>query len=218
MLHGQTFLKEFCAENFTDIPKAIAAGARRIELCDNLAVGGTTPSYGVIRKTLSYARAHDTALMVMIRPRGGNFEYTADELEIMLTDIALCQELQVDGVVFGCLQGSWLDEGGTAALLAAAKGLSVTFHMAFDFIEKDRQFAAINWLSQRGVSRILTHGNPSHGAIEDHIEHLQALVAHAQGKLCILPGGGVHTQNAEAILALLGLSEAHGTKIVAFER
>ena len=218
MSYGQMFLKEFCAENFTNIPKAIAAGAHRIELCDNLAAGGTTPSYGVIKKTLSYARAHDTALMVMIRPRGGNFEYTEAELEIMLTDIAVCQELQADGVVFGCLQGSWIDEEATTALLAAAQGLSVTFHMAFDSIEKDRQFAAIDWFSQRGVSRILTHGNPFPGAIEDHIEHLQALAVHAQGKLCILPGGGIHDQNAEAILTRLGLSEAHGTKIVAFER
>ena len=216
MSHVQTFLKEFCAENFTDIPKAIAAGARRIELCDNLAAGGTTPSRGVIQKTLSYARAHDTATMVMIRPRGGNFEYTADEVEIMLTDIALCQELQVDGVVFGCLQGSWIDEEAITALLDAAKGLSVTFHMAFDSIEKERQFAAIDWLSQRGVSRVLTRGGPACGAIEDHIEHLQALVAYAQGKLCILPGGGIHHQNAERILTLLGLTEVHGTKIVAF--
>lgn len=80
-------IKEFCAENFTNIPAAIHAGAKRIELCDNLAVGGTTPSTGVIEETLSYAGEKNIPVMTMIRPRGGDFIYNDTELKIMHTDL-----------------------------------------------------------------------------------------------------------------------------------
>ena len=76
-------IREFCAENFTDIPRAVAAGAERIELCDNLAVGGTTPSYGVIKETADYLKDTKTTFASMIRPRGGDFVYNSIELRIM---------------------------------------------------------------------------------------------------------------------------------------
>lgn len=74
-------IKEFCAENFTKIPQAIQKGANRIELCDNLAVGGTTPSTGVIEEVLAYAGEHSVPVMTIIRPRGGNFVYNDIELK-----------------------------------------------------------------------------------------------------------------------------------------
>ena len=80
-------IKEFCAENYTSIPLAIARGANRIELCDNLAVGGTTPSTGVIEETLSYAGEKNIPVMTIIRPRGGDFVYNDIELKIMHTDL-----------------------------------------------------------------------------------------------------------------------------------
>lgn len=82
-------LYEFCAENFERVPAAIDAGARRIELCDNLAVGGTTPSAGVISATTNYVHEHDARVMCMIRPRGGDFHYDQDELRMMEMDLAL---------------------------------------------------------------------------------------------------------------------------------
>ena len=92
---------EFCAENFERVPAAIEAGAGRIELCDNLAVGGTTPSAGVISATVSYAHEHDARVMCMIRPRGGDFHYNQDELRMMEMDLGLAVSAGVDGLVFG---------------------------------------------------------------------------------------------------------------------
>ena len=86
---GLSMLYEFCAENFERVPAAIEAGARRIELCDNLAVGGTTPSAGVISATTNYAHEHDARVMCMIRPRGGDFHYNQDELRMMEMDLGL---------------------------------------------------------------------------------------------------------------------------------
>ena len=80
--------REFCAENMEHVPAAVAAGAARIELCDNLAVGGTTPSYGVIRAAVAFARERGVDVMCMVRPRGGSFEHTAEEAAMMRDDLA----------------------------------------------------------------------------------------------------------------------------------
>lgn len=116
-------LYEFCAENFERVPAAIEAGAGRIELCDNLAVGGTTPSAGVISATVSYAHEHDARVMCMIRPRGGDFHYNQDELHMMEMDLGLAVSAGVDGLVFGCCKpcaSGWaLDELTLGALVMA---------------------------------------------------------------------------------------------------
>lgn len=208
-------IKEFCAENFTNIPKAIANGAGRIELCDNLAVGGTTPSAGVIEETLQYADEHQIAVMTMIRPRGGDFVYNDIELRIMHTDLIEAKKMGTDGVVFGCLtEDGWLDEEALELLLETAEGLQITFHMAFDAIPDDKQFAAIDWLVENGVHRILTHGGAAGTKIEDNLERLKELIAYADGRIIILPGAGITDENVDAITAALNVTEAHGTKIV----
>ena len=92
-------LYEFCAENVTLLEKAMQAGARRIELCDNLTVGGTTPSYGVIQAAVEIAKSHDTTVMTMIRPRGGDFVYSDLEVSIMLEDIKKAREAGSKGLV-----------------------------------------------------------------------------------------------------------------------
>ena len=92
---------EFCAENVTLLEKAMQAGARRIELCDNLAVGGTTPSYGVTKAAVELAANYDTTIMTMIRPRGGDFVYNDLEIDIMLEDIRFTAQAGSQGVVFG---------------------------------------------------------------------------------------------------------------------
>lgn len=208
-------LKEFCAENYTNIPLAIARGANRIELCDNLAVGGTTPSTGVIEEALSYSGEKNIPVMTMIRPRGGDFVYNDIELKIMHTDLIEAKKLGTDGVVFGCLtpEGG-LDEEALSLLLETAEGLQVTFHMAFDALAADQQFKAIDWLAANGVHRILTHGGAVGTPIEANFDHLKALIAHANHRLTILPGAGITYKNATAVAKALDVAELHGTKIV----
>lgn len=208
-------IKEFCAENYTSIPLAISRGANRIELCDNLAVGGTTPSTGVIEEALSYAGEKEVPVMTIIRPRGGDFVYNDIELKIMHTDLIEAKKLGTDGVVIGCLTPSgWLDEEALELLIETAEGLQITFHMAFDSIPKERQFEAIDWLVEHGVERILTHGGAAGTPIETNFAHLKELIAYANDRLIILPGGGVSDKNAEQVAKELGVTEVHGTKII----
>lgn len=208
-------IKEFCAENYTDIPAAIHAGAGRIELCDNLAVGGTTPSTGVIEEALGYAGEKGVPVMTMIRPRGGDFVYNDIELKIMHTDLIEAKKLGTDGVVFGCLTPSgWLDEEALELFIDNAEGLQITFHMAFDAIPAERQFEAIDWLAGHGVDRILTHGGAAGSPILDNLSRLKELIAYADGRLLILPGAGITFENVDQVVKELGVSEAHGTKIV----
>ncbi|MBM6775177.1 copper homeostasis protein CutC [Olsenella profusa] len=204
------------------VPAAVAAGAARVELCDNLAVGGTSPSYGVIRAAVAHARETGTAVMCMVRPRGGSFEYTPAEAAMMRDDLLMAKSLGVDGVVFGCLRDGHLDQEFTSELvrlahedLPEAPGrVAVTFHMAFDALPADEQLSAIDWLAEQGVERILTHGGAAGTPIADNLDRLRAFVERAAGRITILPGGGITWENAEAIAVELGVSEVHGTKIV----
>ncbi|MEH7375606.1 copper homeostasis protein CutC [Neobacillus drentensis] len=208
-------LKEVCVENFTLVPVAIEKGGHRIELCDNLSVGGTTVSHGVAAKTISYCHSKNTKVMTMVRPRGGNFTYTKEEIDIMQIDIAHFKQLGTDGVVIGCLNDSdWIDEDAMLKLLESAKGLDVTFHMAFDQIKNEYQFEAIDWLVKHRVNRILTHGGPSTKSIEDNLSRLKEFVDFAGDQIIILPGGGITNKNLNNIASMLNISEVHGTKIV----
>ena len=212
---GENMIKEFCAENYTDLPKAIQAGAKRIELCDNLTVGGTTPSYAVIEESVKYAHEHDATIMTMIRPRGGNFVYHDIEIKIMETDILKAIEAGSDGVVFGCLtETNEIDQEAMETLLIAAEGTQSVFHMAFDAITK--QFEAIDWLIAHGVTRILTHGGPASKTIQENTEHLKELINYANNRIEILVGGGVNADNYQSVVELTGAKQVHGTKIVKF--
>lgn len=208
-------LKEFCAENFTKIPEAIANGAHRIELCDNLPVGGTTVSTGVMEETIRYCHEKNVPVMAIIRPRGGDFYYNDIEINMMETDIIEAKKMAVDGVVIGALtEDNELDTEALERLLEVAEGLQVTFHMAFDAIPEEKQPAAMDWLIDHGVTRILTHGGPSSHSIEENLPHLKELVDYADGRIIILPGGKITTENAESIAESLGVKEVHGTKVV----
>lgn len=209
-------IREFCAENVERVPGAIAAGAGRIELCDNLAVGGTTPSHGVIRAAIEIARPAGIPVMCMIRPRGGSFEYSGAEARIMVDDLRHAAELGVDGVVFGCLRGGGVDRELTGRLAGLAKeaGLMVTFHMAFDEIATDAQPPALDLLAELGVDRVLTHGGAAGTPIAGNLERLRRLVDHVAGRVGILPGGGVTWENAEEVADAVDVREVHGTRIV----
>ncbi|CJN55918.1 copper homeostasis protein [Streptococcus pneumoniae] len=182
---------EFCAENVTLLEKAMQAGARRIELCDNLAVGGTTPSYGVTKAAVELAANYDTTIMTMIRPRGGDFVYNDLEIAIMLEDICLTAQAGSQGVVFGALTADKkLDKPNLEKLIAASKGMEIVFHMAFDELSDEDQPEAIDWLSQAGVTRILTRAGVSGDSLEKRFVHYHRILEYAKGKIEILPGGG----------------------------
>lgn len=206
---------EFCAENVTLLEKAMQAGARRIELCDNLAVGGTTPSYGVTKAAVELAANYDTTIMTMIRPRGGDFVYNDMEIAIMLEDIRLTAQAGSKGVVFGALTGEKkLDKPNLEKLIAASKGMEIVFHMAFDELSDDDQLEAIDWLSQAGVTRILTRAGVSGDSLEKRFAHYHRILEHAKGKIEILPGGGIDLDNRQIFIDQLGVTQLHGTKVV----
>lgn len=206
---------EFCAENVTLLEKAMQAGARRIELCDNLAVGGTTPSYGVTKAAVELAANYDSTIMTMIRPRGGDFVYQDLEIAIMLEDIRLTAQAGSQGVVFGALTADKkLDKANIEKLIAASKGMEIVFHMAFDELSDEDQLEAIDWLSQAGVTRILTRAGVSGDSLEKRFAHYHRILEHAKGKIEILPGGGIELDNRQTFIDQLGVTQLHGTKVV----
>ncbi len=207
--------KEFCAENLTDLPKLDANVISRVELCDNLTVGGTTPSFGVIKEAANYLHDKKISLATMIRPRGGDFIYNDIELKVMEEDILRAVEVETDYLVLGLLtKTNELDIEGIEQLLPSTQGLPLVFHMAFDQIPVDNQKEAMDQLIDLGFVRILTHGGLSDTDISDNINHLKDLVDYAGGRIDIMIGGGVNTKNFEALSKATGATAVHGTKII----
>lgn len=198
---------EACVGNYKDALRAEALGANRIEFCDNLLEDGTTPSFGNIKMALKNLKI---PFVVIIRPRGGNFEYSEDEAEIMIEDIKACKELGVYGVVIGALKGNKIDLELTKKLVEAAKPMKTTFHMAFDEIEDKK--AAIDELVDLGVDRILTKGGMENALAGKDV--LKDLVTYANDRIIIMPGKGVNKENREYLLEYTGAKEIHGTKVV----
>lgn len=204
-------IRELCLENFTKIPQALQAGVERIELCDNLAVGGTTPSYGVIEEAAKYVAESKTTLAVMIRPRGGNFVYNSHDLKIIETDTLKAVEAGAQNIVFGALTpDNEIDTDALETVSIAAQRLPITFHMAFD--EVTDQEKAIDQLVEFGVDKILTHGGPLDQPL--NTDKLKSLIDYAKGKINIIIGGGVNAENFENLAQLTGTNYVHGTKII----
>lgn len=205
-------LKEACIENTTNLEGAILAGANRIELCDNLAEGGTSVSYGVAKHVVKICHAQNVSVMAMVRPRKGNFVYTKEEISIMIDDILMYKKMSADGVVFGCItDAGLLDKPAINELLKAATGLEVTFHMAFDELVETENLPAIDWLAEHGVTRILTHGGEGTKLPEETFVHWRKYIDYAAGRIIILPGGGIKSHNMEWIIKETGAAEIHGT-------
>ncbi|HEX5024950.1 MAG TPA: copper homeostasis protein CutC, partial [Agriterribacter sp.] len=181
------------------------SGARRIELCDNPAEGGTTPGYGMIKTAREKTSLH---LYPIIRPRGGDFLYSDEEFEIMKKDVSLCKEVGCDGVVIGLLQSDGsVDRRRTTLLAEAAYPLGVTFHRAFD--RAANPFEALEDVIACGCERILTSGlKPS--AIEG-AETIAQLIRQANERISIMPGSGVRSDNIAALAGQTLATEFHSS-------
>ena len=196
-------LVEACVDSVVSALAAQRGGASRIELCDNLVEGGTTPSAGTIALCRDRLRI---PIYVMIRPRGGDFRYSPVELDVMRRDIAAAQALGADGVVLGLLRpDGTVDRRRTRALIALARPLDVTFHRAID-VARD-PIAALDDLLSLGVDRVLTSGQSRTALAGAGV--IAALVERAAGRLEVLAGGGVDETNAREVVARTGVREIH---------
>jgi copper homeostasis protein len=194
---------EVCVDSVASAIAAQRGGAARIELCGSLIEGGTTPSAGLIEMTRA---AVSMPLHVMIRPRGGDFCYEADEFEVMRRDIALAQRMGANGVVFGVLDVNGnVDVARTRELAEAARPLSVTFHRAFDMTAD--LFRALDDICAAGVDRILTSGGESSSLNAQEI--IAQLVRHDRGRVVVMPGGGIKPENARSLVDHTGVTEVH---------
>jgi len=193
---------EVCVDSVESAMAAQQGGADRVELCDNLMEGGTTPSAGAIE----LARKHlDLGLQVIIRPRGGDFCYSDIEFEIMQRDIDVAKDLGADGIVIGILRpdGS-IDVDRTAVLVVQARPLNVTFHRAFDVCRDPHQ--ALEDLISLGVDRILTSGQAF--SVLEGLDLIADLVQLAGDRTIIMPGGGTE-RNIQKVVSESGVKEVH---------
>ncbi len=194
---------EICIDGVASARAAADGGADRVELCANLPEGGTTPSAGMIRAVRS---AFNGGLMVIIRPRGYDFLYSPDELDVMLHDIRTARDLGADGVVIGCLTAEGrVDSARCERLMEAAGSLDITFHRAFD-MTRDLGEALEN-IATLGIKRILTSGGKPD--VPAGISVVESLVRKAGERLSIMPGGGVTEKNLADIVRATGVREIH---------
>jgi copper homeostasis protein len=200
---------EACVESFQEASKAEALGANRIELCADLHVGGTTPSYAVLESVM---KKLSIPVMVMIRPRGGNFMYNSMELKSMRQSIEICKSLGVKGIVLGLLDdNNKVDILNTTDLVRCAFPLEVTFHKAID--ETQDLIQAVKDLKQiKGMTRILTSGGKA--TAMEGADYINEMIDTASGSLQILAAGRITHKNLHKIAAMLHTNEFHGRKIV----
>mgnify|MGYP002008653391 CR=1 FL=1 len=196
-------LLECCVGSPVSAVNAELGGAARVELCAALELGGVTPSRGSIKLARDKI---DIPLFVLVRPRGGGFQYTPLELDVMKDDITAARELGADGIVLGVLRedGS-IDIERTGELIEAAAGASITFHRAFD--STPDPLAALETLCELGIDRVLTSGRATRA--EDGTELLGRLQQAASSRIGILPGGGISHDNCRQIIELSGAGEIH---------
>jgi copper homeostasis protein len=196
---------EICIDSIAGAKAAADAGAARVELCAGLFEGGITPSIGMVRQAVAAARGR-LKVHVIIRPRGGDFLYGEDELAVMRHDIGAAKEAGADGVVLGLLDAEGnVDEARSAALIAIARPMSVTFHRAFD-VARD-PLASLDALIRLKIDRLLTSGQAP-GVLEG-APLIRELIERAAGRVIVMPGGDISPRNAARIAAETGAGEFH---------
>lgn len=196
-------LIEVCIDNIGSLSIAERAGANRIELCSSLATGGLTPSFGYMLQAKKNAKV---PVYAIIRPRGGDFFYSDDEINIMLEDIYQVKKARLQGVVIGALeQDASLAKTAIKDMVKAASGLGITFHRAIDHAK--HLFDSLGFLIEQKVERVLSSGQAK--TAEEGVETLKDMVDFCQGRLAIMPGAGVSAQNGRQILKATGAREVH---------
>jgi copper homeostasis protein len=204
---AQPILVEAAVESLESALAAESAGASRLELCANLNDGGTTPSPSLIAEVLDKAQI---PVFVMIRPRGGGFVYTDDEIVAMTRDIEHARSSGIAGIVTGVLTpGARVDVERTRSLVSAAAGLPVTFHRAFDSAENLPD--ALEQLIQIRVKRVLTSGGAP-TALEG-ASVISELVAQARDRITIIAGGGIRDNNVHEVIVRTGVREIHTRQV-----
>lgn len=202
---------EICANSFTSALAAQNGGANRVELCENMAEGGTTPSYAQIK--LCKERL-SVAIWPIIRPRGGDFLYSDDEFELMKEDVKICKSLNCDGVVTGILLANGeIDQIRCAELIDLAKPLPVAFHRAIDM--SNDLTKALEDLIKLGFVRVLTSGG-AESALTG-AENIAKLVKEANGRIEIMPGAGINPNNILEIATKTGAKNFHSSSRISIE-
>ena len=194
---------EICLTDFASAVASARGGADRIELCADLASGGITPSLGLMTRVIADA---GLPTHILIRPRGGDFGYDADELAAMALDIDEALRLAAAGVVLGVLRpDATIDVDAMADLIARARPMRVTFHKAIDLVPDP--LSALDILAGLGVDRVLTSGGP--GPARSNVATLRAMRQKAGGRLILMIGGGITVSDLPAILDATGIDEVH---------
>jgi copper homeostasis protein len=196
---------EVCANSLASAIEAELGGASRVELCDNLPEGGTTPSYAQIKLAKERLKIK---VYPIIRPRGGDFLYSDVEFDLMKADIEMCKHLQCDGVVFGILLANGqVDIERCAQLVKLASPMPITFHRAFD--SSNDLNAALEDIIGLGCERILTSGGAPSALLG--IEKIKELIKIAGSRIIIMPGAGINVNNVSDIIARSGAKEFHAS-------
>jgi copper homeostasis protein len=200
-------LLEVCANSVSSALAAQTGGALRVELCENLQEGGTTPSFGQI---LMARKLLHIKLYVLVRPRGGDFLYNDNEYETMLADVRYCIESGCDGIVIGILNADGtVDKDRNREIVRMAKqwGLGITFHRAFDMCAN--QLQAMEDIIELGFERILTSGGKS--TAMEGASVIANLVNKAAGRIIIMPGSGINPSNVTDLVKYTKVQEIHSS-------
>lgn len=202
-------IKEACVETYEEAILAEERGANRIELCSDLANDGLTPSFELMKKTISNLKI---PVMTMVRPRAGNFVYSEEEIREMKSEIDLAKKAGAAGIVFGLLTSdNKIDIKNTQILADYAVPLPVTFHKAIDELENPVD-GVIELLKIENIKRILTSGGKP--TAWEGQETIRKMIQTAGDKIIILVAGKVLDSNVEEIRKITGVRELHGRRIV----
>jgi copper homeostasis protein len=198
-------LLEICVDTIKGLSTAVENGADRIELCSVLTAGGLSPSYTL----LVAAQTVNVPVHVMVRPRAGDFQYSSEELDGMIQEIALVRKMGLAGVVFGAGNETGLDWSALKKLCEAAEDLDITVHRVVDLLTPENRLAALPKLHKLGVDRILTSAGRAKAI--DSVTELKQLIDAAPSQLVVMPGSGVSTLNIEEILTVTSATEIHAS-------
>ncbi len=199
----QKIIIEICADSIESALAAWNGGAHRIELCSGLEMGGLTPSKGLIDFVISHVKI---PVYTLIRPRTGDFIYTSDELEMMISDIYYAKAAGAAGIVIGVLnKNATVNSTAMKQLIEASRPLPVTFHRAFDVLVDKR--SALEDIIKLGCKRILTSGGFKSATTGSHI--ISELIKQSNGRILIMPGAGINEKNLPELVEATGCYEYH---------